>query len=207
MNSQGTPDAEELLEAGRRSLARGEADTAIRHFNAVLKREPDSAAAQLGRYEAFMAKGDAGDRQFYVLAMEAARRSCQGAGASAGTGGALDAAAADRLILAGFKAGRLDELAGEFRARADKDPSAAPFLKRIYTMSLLATENAPSASDYRPSLFIRVFFDCLLLPASCALIVASVAIPRAKPAFGLGVFLFACYAVYRAALMLLRRYR
>ncbi|KAF0127192.1 MAG: hypothetical protein FD189_455 [Elusimicrobia bacterium] len=199
MTGAGKPAIEELLEAGRRSLARGDADAAIHHFNRALKSSPVSPEARAGLYGAFMLKGDAGQKQFYVLAMEAARLS--------GGAGAAESAALDRLLTAGFKAGRLDELAREFRARAGKDPSAALFLKRIYAMSLLAAENAPRASDYRPNLFIRVFFDCLLLPASCAAIVASVAIPRARPAFGFGVFLFACYAVYRAALMLLRRYR
>ncbi|HOI42004.1 MAG TPA: hypothetical protein PK523_03580 [Elusimicrobiales bacterium] len=199
MSGQGAADEEKLLEAGRRCLADGDAGAAISSFNAVLKISPSSAAARLGLYRAFMARGDAGETQFYVLAMEAARRS--------GSGGTLDPEAADRLITAGFKAGRLDELAREFKARAEKDPDAGPLLKKIYTLSLLAADRPARAAGYSPGPLVRGFFDYLLLPVSCAVMIVSLAIPRARPAFGLGVFLFASYAVYRAALLLLRRYR
>ncbi|HAF95697.1 MAG: hypothetical protein A2X34_06655 [Elusimicrobia bacterium GWC2_51_8] len=186
--------AERLMELGERRLERDELDEAIHYYNAALKESPSPHAAYLRLAEAYSRKARKGERVFYVLAMESLR------GAIKAEPSAEDAHY--KLIAIAMKTGKLGDLAVEYReklknAPAGKEKEFETYLKRIYLLSLLENDVKVPPVRHKPLLFVKVFFDCILLPFGTAIILTANILPKARPSLGIGIFIFGCYAVYR----------
>jgi hypothetical protein len=187
------------LELGERHLSDGDADGAIHYFNSALRSEP-TAEAYVGLSRAFSLKAVKSEKVFYVLALDALRKA-----AAAGPG---SEELQVMLIGAAVKADRLGDLAVEYREKLKLDPGNEALKKRlryIYAIALLDSEVKLPEVGYKPALFIKVGFDCVLLPFSAAIIVASNLYPKARPSLGVGVFFFFCYLVYRGILIYFSR--
>lgn len=181
-----------LMELGARHVAGGDLDRAIHYYNAALRASPGAPLAYIGLGKAFTLKEKKGEPVFRVLAMDALRKAA-----------AADPASEEAhalLIAAAIRAGKLGDLAVEYREKLKRAPSDAGLKKRlnhIYLISLMDTEVEVPQLGYRPVFFVKVFFDCILLPLSSSIIIAANAVPKARPSLGIGVFIFFCYAVYR----------
>lgn len=184
---------EKFMELGERHTAAGDPDRAIHYYNSALKISPAAPAAQRGLARALSLKADKGEPVFRVLALDALRKAAAAEPESEETQALL--------IGAAVKAGRLGELAAEYRARLKADPENAALKKRlkaVYVVSLLENDVTVPSVGYRPVFFIKVFFDCVLLPLGASIIVAANVMPKARPSLIIGVFIFFCYAVYRS---------
>ena len=181
-----------LLELGARHIGGGDPDRAIHYYNAALRAVPGAPSAYIGLGKAFTLKEKKGEPVFRVLAMDALRKAVAAAPASE--------EAHALLIAAAIRAGRLGDLAVEYREKLKQAPDDAGLKKRlnhIYLISLMDTEVETPQLGYRPVFLVKVFFDCVLLPLSTSIIIAANTVPKARPSLGIGVFIFFCYAVNR----------
>ena len=189
-----------LMQLGSRHLADADPDGAIHFYNLALRKEPSVPGVYLGLGRAFSLKALKGEKVFYVLALDALRKAAA-ADPSSESVQAL-------LIAAAGKADKLGDLAVEYREKLKSDPgneSLKKRLKYIYVISLLDREVKVPSVGYRPALFIKVCFDCILLPFSTSIIVAANVYPKARPSLMIGVSFFFCYAAYRGLLIYLSR--
>lgn len=191
---------ERFMELGARHLADRDPDGAVHYFNSALRAEPESPAARLGLGKALSLKGGRDGKVFYVLALDALRKAAPAYPSSEELQGLIIAAAA--------KADRLGDLAQEYRGKltlAPGDQALKSGLKLIYAVSLLDRDVKLPSVGYKPALFVKVFFDCVLLPFSTAMIVAANVYPKARPSLMIGVFIFFCYVVYRSLIIYFTR--
>lgn len=198
---EGKVTVERLVELGERHLERDELDEAIHYYNTALKASPLLRAACMGRAEACFRKGQKGDSVFYVLAMESLRSVIKSEPASS-------ADVHEKLIIVAMKAGKLGDLAVEYRERLKKEPEnreSSKYLNRIYLLSLLEKDIKVPLVTHRPILFVKVFFDCILLPFSSSMILTANFVPKARPSLGIGVFVFVSYLVYRFLIYIFSR--
>lgn len=189
-----------LMELGGRHLADRDPDGAIHYYNTALRKDPAAPAPCLGLTRAFLMKAESGEQVFRVLALDAARKGVA-ADPSSDNAHSLLATAAE-------KANRLGDLAVEYREKLKRDPDSEVLkkrLKHIYIISLMDRKVKLPAVGYKPALFLKVFFDCVLLPFSTAVIIAANVLPRARPSMMIGVSFFFCYAVYRSIVFFFSR--
>lgn len=189
-----------LNELGAKYVAEGDADRAIHYYNLSLRTAPGSFTALLGQAKALSLKAASGGKAFEVLAMDALRKAA-----------AADPAREEPhslMISAAARSGRLGDLAVEYREKlrlAPDDDALKRRLKSIYLLSLMDRQVKVPTVGYRPILYVKVFFDCILLPMGASMIVAANVFPKARPSLGIGVFIFFCYACYRWLIWLLSR--
>lgn len=189
-----------LNELGAKYVAEGDADRAIHYYNLSLRTAPGSARTYLGLARALSLKAAAGAKPFEVLAMDALRKAA-----------AADPSLEDPhslLISAAARAGRLGDLAVEYREKlrlAPDDEALKRRLKSIYLLSLMDRTVRTPTVGYKPILYVKVFFDCVLLPLGASMIVAANVLPKARPSLGIGIFIFFCYACYRWLIWFLSR--
>ncbi|MEK7722645.1 MAG: tetratricopeptide repeat protein [Elusimicrobiota bacterium] len=189
-----------LMELGGRHLSDGDPDGAVHYYNSAIRREPAASAAWLGLAQAFSLKAGKGETVFRVLALDALRKAV--------TADPSSEEAHWRLAGAAAKADKLGDLAVEYREKLKRDPGNEGLkkrLKHIYIISLLDREVKLPAVGYKPALFLKVCFDCVLLPLGASIIVAANVFPRARPSLMIGVSFFVCYAVYRSLIFFFSR--
>ena len=189
-----------LMELGARHLSDGDPDGAIHYFNLALRKEPSAPAVHLGLAQAFSLKAEKGEAVYRVLALDALRKDA-----------AADPFSEDvygRLVLAAAKADKLGDLAVEYREKLKRDPGNEGLRKRlrhIYIISLLDREVRLPTVGYTPGLFLKVCFDCIILPLGTSIIIAANTLPKARPSMMIGVSFFIVYAVYRSLIFVLSR--
>jgi len=192
-------------------LDESDADQAIHLCKKAIKLDPDNPAVYSAQARAYQILGMREERPagFYTLAMASFRRAAE---LEPGQEAVHDA----RIQLA-LKAGTLDELTREYRARADAQPDNQVFKKVISQISVVSMMTIPDVSGRRDqgvTGFARVLFDYLLPLGSCACTVAGCIIFHystgrlqvfGRPMFVIGSVLFALFVVIKTALAVTMR--
>ncbi|HAN03671.1 MAG TPA: hypothetical protein DCW72_02375 [Elusimicrobia bacterium] len=189
-----------FMELGARHVAGGDPDRAIHYYNSAIRTEPGSAPAYIGLARALSLKARGGGAVFETLALDALRK--------AELADPSSAEAHAMLLASALRAGRLGDMAAEYRAKLRGDPGNAALkarLREIYALSLMDTGVKLPPVGYKPVLCLKVLFDCVLLPLGSSIIIAANVIPKARPSLMIGVLIFLCYGIYRGLIWFFSR--